>query len=793
MKKTIILILTCTIFGLCGCESECEHSHTHVEQTNIIEATCKEEGSFVENIICDDCHKVIDTKDKTIDKLAHTIVIDERVEPTFTTTGLTEGQHCSICGEVIVKQEVIEKLRYTDYAYECSFTHDDKVIVYVYPSKDYSQNPVINDVAYSVDDNGVYVKDGDGQINFQLVFQEGYQLDEITIDGGYKNLKGPEDTKKDNTFRITKITTNLSIIIKTVEIKEGLTINSDSGVKVKLGDFDVTNKSQLVTLKFEPFYELDELSISDSDVQMEDRGNGVYFFSNILKNDVKLNVFTVCRKFESFAGSTIDEDGKLTWSIKDPTNRIDSMSCKIQHSKKKETVDLTGLKEWSYQLEQSTKYIFTFTYISCGGTKYTSDKAIRYFDPNLHNLNYPLIEFVTKEGLYPCGDRKDAPEGCVGTTTINDEYVEAITSIYNEKNEMIYSSSDKDDFSSSKIKIRGNTSSVGNKKPYKLKLNKAADLLANLIPGRKDCGINFKHKEWVLLNEGDSFKQIAGMSLGAVACLEYAPRCRYINVAINGDYKGLYILSEAVTKGKGEGDEQSRVKISDSGYLIEKDPYYWTEDLYFSSPIIRHSRWTFKYPDPDDITVESPEFTYIENYVNELENYLISNDEKVFDYIDLASFSQYSAARFYMCSADPAGTNIFLYKFDNTKESKIKFGPLWDFGAAFYYDNNTEKIDLLFEQEHGTGFYFYRALSFTNYVNLMNEYLGIITDKILSQFDVCCAESIGKVEEYDKSLSLDTKIYNSNSTTNYTQLKDTCVSWLTRRNSFINTKYLKSN
>lgn len=40
----------------------------------------------------------------------HTVVIDKAVAATKTTTGLTEGSHCSVCGDVIVKQEVIPTL-----------------------------------------------------------------------------------------------------------------------------------------------------------------------------------------------------------------------------------------------------------------------------------------------------------------------------------------------------------------------------------------------------------------------------------------------------------------------------------------------------------------------------------------------------------------------------------------------------------------------------------------------------------------------------------------------------------
>ncbi len=66
------------------------------------EATCTTTG--VKTFTCTVCG---DSYTETIYAIGHTPVKDNAVEPTCTTTGLTEGSYCSACGETIVAQETI--------------------------------------------------------------------------------------------------------------------------------------------------------------------------------------------------------------------------------------------------------------------------------------------------------------------------------------------------------------------------------------------------------------------------------------------------------------------------------------------------------------------------------------------------------------------------------------------------------------------------------------------------------------------------------------------------------------
>ena len=99
--------------------------HEHHYNTEVTEPTCTEPGYTTYTCICSDSYKADE-----VNATGHTEVVDAAVDATCTSTGLTEGKHCSACNAVIAAQTEIPKVDHTyDDQYDescnaCGFIRD---------------------------------------------------------------------------------------------------------------------------------------------------------------------------------------------------------------------------------------------------------------------------------------------------------------------------------------------------------------------------------------------------------------------------------------------------------------------------------------------------------------------------------------------------------------------------------------------------------------------------------------------------------------------------------------------
>lgn len=83
-----------------------QHSHNYSKTT--YNPTCSEQGYSVYVCACGDSYESDYMKAK-----GHTIVVDKEIAATTTSTGLTEGSHCSVCGMILTAQQTIPMIELT--------------------------------------------------------------------------------------------------------------------------------------------------------------------------------------------------------------------------------------------------------------------------------------------------------------------------------------------------------------------------------------------------------------------------------------------------------------------------------------------------------------------------------------------------------------------------------------------------------------------------------------------------------------------------------------------------------
>ena len=113
---------TCTAEGytthtcICGDEykdtpvEKLSHTNATPVEENRVESTCTVKGSYDSVVYCSVCKVEISRTKVDLDLASHTERTIKAVAANCTTTGLTEGKDCSVCGKVLVAQTVVNAL-----------------------------------------------------------------------------------------------------------------------------------------------------------------------------------------------------------------------------------------------------------------------------------------------------------------------------------------------------------------------------------------------------------------------------------------------------------------------------------------------------------------------------------------------------------------------------------------------------------------------------------------------------------------------------------------------------------
>ena len=210
------------------------------------------------------------------------------------------------------------------------------------------------------------------------------------------------------------------------------------------------------------------------------------------------------------------------------------------------------------------------------------------------------------------------------------------------------------------IKGRGNSTWGYPKKPYRLKLNKKAEI----------CGLG-KAKNYVLLaNHLDPTLMLNSVAfkIGRLLELPFTNHAIPVDVVLNGIYKGSYLLTEQIEV------KENRVDLDENNSVMWELDSYWDDEPKFKST-------AFNLPvmvkDPD-LTTE--QFEYWKKDFNAFTTQFAKEPLEGNSYVDMITFNLVHN----MEINHPK--SVFLHKEGN---GKYVMGPIWDFDWAYDYEGTS--------------------------------------------------------------------------------------------------------
>ncbi|MBE5852726.1 MAG: hypothetical protein E7299_07235 [Lachnospiraceae bacterium] len=248
------------------------------------------------------------------------------------------------------------------------------------------------------------------------------------------------------------------------------------------------------------------------------------------------------------------------------------------------------------------------------------------------------------------------------------------------------------------ISGRGNSTWIREKKPFSLQLNSEYPLLG------MESG-----DSWVLIAnvyEGTKIAYKMTLDIAREMGMDYVSEMEWVDVYINGDYQGNYLLAEKLTVGDGRVEIEDMNKPNEvargdvipetfvdnynkgyetdknpenitGGYLIEKDlvGYYEFEKCGFFTN--RLQAFSIKHPS----MATRAEADYITEFVKAIDDLMATRNEAVLQFIDRESFYQKYLVDEISLNSDCNVTSAYFYK--HRDENVLYAGPPWDYDNSY--------------------------------------------------------------------------------------------------------------
>ena len=228
--------------------------------------------------------------------------------------------------------------------------------------------------------------------------------------------------------------------------------------------------------------------------------------------------------------------------------------------------------------------------------------------------------------------------------------------------------------------IRGRGNSTwwnSDKKAYRIKFATKQKLL----------GRHFANaRSWTLLaNHGDKtmIRNALTYDLGRFMGMEFCPAARFVDVYLNGTYRGTYQLSDQVQAHK------RRIDINEEdGCILEVANENSREEPYITSSVFR-IMYNVKNPKDDALTMQKR--IAIGQWIEGMERAVKGNDFSDPERGYRAYIDEQSLVNWYVGAEITGNIDALysIYMWKDADEQKMHFGPLWDLDIG--YDNSSER------------------------------------------------------------------------------------------------------
>ena len=188
----------------------------------------------------------------------------------------------------------------------------------------------------------------------------------------------------------------------------------------------------------------------------------------------------------------------------------------------------------------------------------------------------------------------------------------------------------------------------------------------------------------------------------------YASRWRFVEVIVNGDYRGVYVLLERVKRDNDrvniarlEPDEVSGDAVT-GGYILKVDKFDgaefggWYSDYQTATDPSRKTFYQYHDPTPSEIVPEQEE--YIQSFIGGFEDVMaqdtFADPERGYPaLVDEGSVVDYILLSELTGNIDAYRLSTFFYKDRDSNGGKLVMGPPWDYNIAFgnanYYEGES--------------------------------------------------------------------------------------------------------